>query len=184
MHRSVLTDPAIEILDDVEPAPYPTVSEPDAVWVPVADSVRRFADRTGEGVDRAMFSWHRRLARMARAGNIRAQSRLRVYAWASLPDLLERLGDHPIEIDDRHRRLLTSEGPLHPWKRGAHRTEATLSLRWSWPDLPVWVVAEPWWREHTMLTISLRTTNRWRYPRRYWDGAHRALRGLVLNRPT
>lgn len=178
MRRTGLTDPEIEILEDLD---FRTeIIEPELLRLPVADSVRRFADRTGSSVDSAMFRWHRRWSRYARVGNIRAQSRLRVHAWTPLPDLIERLGGQPLRVSDRNRLLLRSDRPLEPWRRGAYRTEAVLSLRWSWPALPVWVVAEPWWREHTVLTLSLRSTRRWRYPRRYWDGAHRALRGVVI----
>jgi hypothetical protein len=188
-----LTDPAIEILEDLgdgegvwllgapDDAFHTAIIEPEALILPVAESMRRLADRTGATVDSAVFRWHRRWARFARVGDIRSQSRIRLHAWTPLPDLIERLGDSPLDIVDHDRHLLRSEGPLRPARRGAYRTAATLSLRWSWPHLPVWIVAEPWWRDHTVITLSLRSNRRLRYPRRYWDGAYRALRGVVLD---
>jgi len=193
-HTATMQPIEIEILDDegMVPAgttgshvaghdPELTILDPESLPFPVADTLRRVADETGARFDRAFFRWNHRWDRLARVGDIRSQSRLKLHAWAPLPDLLDAIGGHPIEVHDRGRRVLWSEAPLTPWRRGAHRTAATLSIRWSWPNLPVWIVAEPWWREHSVLTISLRTTRRLRYPRRYWEASHRALRALVVD---
>jgi hypothetical protein len=149
-------------------------------------SLQRASTRAGDAVGSAAFRWNRRFADMAPVGDVRSHSRVRLHAWADLPTLLDRLGDGPLTVSDESARVLfAGDTPLTHWTRGIHRTPGRLIVRWAWPTIPVWVVAEPWWREHTVLTMSLRTNHRWRYPRRYWSTAHRALRQIALaGRPT
>lgn len=181
-----MTDTAVSARPVVDRIEVPLV-EPAPVGVPVADSIRRLVDKTGETVDIAAFRWHRRLALIARAGDIRRHSRIRLQVWAPVDEVVERVARAPDRIDagtvsgiaTGAGATLTVLESLRPLPGGGHRAAAVLRVRWSWPSLPVWVTVEPWWREHTAVSMTLRSTHRLRYPRRYWASAHRTLRELV-----
>lgn len=68
--------------------------------------------------------------------------------------------------------------PFRPRAGGGLEAEAMLSLRWSWPRLPMVVRIEPWWRDRSTVTVELRTRRRLRYPRRYFRSAHGAARAV------
>ncbi|MGI9602774.1 MAG: hypothetical protein ACR2QE_12875 [Acidimicrobiales bacterium] len=75
---------------------------------------------------------------------------------------------------------LALEGPLSD--RGhtsLQRAPGRLCIPFCRPRVPIWLAVEPWWRDQTLVTLSLRTSRRWRYPLRYFGTAHTVLDQLT-----
>jgi hypothetical protein len=173
----VSTGLEIEILDLVDEPPAAASTDvsgvmyepPEARPSRIEPLVRR-ADELERRLGRTIFRLGRRQA-ISRYGNVRRDSRVRLHVWAPFAVVREGLADAPTSTTVGSVRLLLCSR-FTPAPRSALRAEATLQLRGSWPGLPVWVTIEPWWRNRTITTISLRRTHRWRYPRRYFGAAH------------
>lgn len=109
---------------------------------------------------------------------IRIESEVRHFAWRSFEELTDAIRSGPVEV--RVGRVRLRCGPGH-MKRNPRRFEAEgrLHLPVSRPELPVRLVVEPWWANRTVVTLSLRPSNRLRYPRRYFDAAHGVVSGIT-----
>ena len=140
--------------------------------------VRR-ADEVEQRLDRVLFRMGRRRA-LGRAGNPRRDSRMRLHVWAPFPEVCAGLDSIASSIIGDGGASLTFTGSFADGPKKAQRAPATMKLRGSWPALPVWVTVEPWWRNRTVTTISLRHGRRWRYPRRYFAAAYSV--GQALSR--
>ncbi|MDG2026240.1 MAG: hypothetical protein P8J50_03965 [Acidimicrobiales bacterium] len=109
--------------------------------------------------------------------NPRRQSRVRLHLFIPYAAACTRIPGIGVVAQTRMGRLAL-DAPFEPHRAGL-RAPATLVLRGSWPGLPVWIDIEPWWREQTIVSMSLRSTTRLRYPRRYFSGSYRLLRRFV-----
>ena len=107
----------------------------------------------------------------------RRQSRIRLHVFIPFAAARSRIPGIGVIAQTRGGRL-ELDGPFVEHRAG-QRAPGTLTLRGSWPGLPVWIDIEPWWRQQTIVTLSLRSTHRVRYPRRYFSGSHRVLRQFV-----
>lgn len=104
--------------------------------------------------------------------NVRHHSEVRHFAWHSFDELTRAIGESgPFVLKVGRVRLRCGPGRI---KAGPFRYEADgrLHLPVSRPDLLVRVVIEPWWRNRSAVTLSLRPSRRMRYPRRYFEAAH------------
>lgn len=158
---------------------------PLSVWIDdlreSVDDVLAPARRVSESSGLAAGSWlHRRgVARKQRVAdrNPRSQSRIRLHVFIPYAAACSRTPGIGVIAQTRAGKLAL-DGPFDEHRAG-RRAPGTLTLRGSWPGLPVWIDLEPWWRQQTIVTLSLRSTNRLRYPRRYFSGSHRLLRRFV-----
>lgn len=109
---------------------------------------------------------------------IRIESEVRHFAWCSFEELTDAISSGPVEVKVGRVRLRCRPGRM---KSSPRRFEADGRLRLpvSRPELPVRLVVEPWWSNRTAVTLSLRPSNRLRYPRRYFDAAHGVVSGIT-----
>lgn len=185
-----ILDPAIGGAPSAAPGERATVEAeaaetPLTVWIDdlreTVDDVLAPAKRATETTSLVTGSWlHRwgvrRKQRIADR-NPRRQSRIRVHVFIPFAVACSRLPAEGASVSARGT-VLRLEGPFDDFRAGL-RAPAALHLRGSWPELPVWIDVEPWWRRQTIVTLSLRSTKRVRYPRRYFASGHRTLRRLV-----
>ena len=155
------------------------------VWI---DDLRETVDDVLEPARRASETTHiavgsflhrlggRRKQRIADR-NPRRQSRLRLHLFIPYAAARSRIPAPGVIGRTRGGRLVLDE-PFVSHRDGL-RAPGTLLLRGSWPGLPVWIDVEPWWRRQTIVTLSLRSTGRVRYPRRYFASSYRILRTFV-----
>jgi|OM-RGC.v1.014918957 hypothetical protein len=154
---------------------------PLSVWIDdlreTVDDVLEPARRASESSAIVAGTWLHRLGvrRQQRVADRdpRRQSRIRLHVFIPFPVACSRIPGVGVIAQTRSGRL-ELDGPFRPHRAG-RRAPGTLSLRGSWPGLPVWIDIEPWWRQQTIVTLSLRSTHRLRYPRRYFSGSHRLL---------
>lgn len=155
------------------------------VWIDdlreTVDDVLEPARRVTEATGLTTGAWLHRLGvrRKQRIADRdpRGQSRIRVHVFIPYEAACSRLPVAETTLRARSAVLRFERGFAS--HRAGLRAPAALHLRGSWPGLPVWVDIEPWWRRQSIVTLSLRSTRRLRYPRRYFAAGHRVLRRLV-----
>jgi len=161
------------------------VDAPLTVWIDdlreTVDDVLAPARRASESTGMVAGSWLHRVGvrRKQRVADRdpRRQSRIRLHVFIPFAAARSRIPGIGVIAQTRGGRL-ELDGPFVEHRAG-QRAPGTLTLRGSWPGLPVWIDIEPWWRQQTIVTLSLRSTHRVRYPRRYFSGSHRVLRQFV-----
>jgi len=111
--------------------------------------------------------------------SVRHHSEVRHFAWYSFEELTGAIGrPDPTVLKAGRVRLRCDPGRLEENPR-RYELDARLRLPVSRPDLPVRVVIEPWWRNRSAVTLRLRPSHRWRYPRRYFEAAHSVVSKLT-----
>ena len=139
---------------------------------------------THHRIDRLRWRSHEFVQRIVRwrvqmtyDDNPRRNSRVRQHVFLPFAQVQRRLPVEATVVRAGSGRLeLTTS--FEPVAGGAVQARATLRLWGSWPTLPVWVTVEPWWRSRTVATLTLRSSRRLRYPRRYFGAAHAAMREM------
>jgi hypothetical protein len=178
--RIEILDPAREPLDrssgpadDRNGATVVVVLDTD----PASRSRRPTPVHTGP-LPRALRALHERALQRGFDGSPRRGSAVRHHVAAAYDDASRRLPDARRTLAARAGGRLEITTPFRPRAGGGREAEAMLSLRWSWPRLPMIVRIEPWWRDRSTVTVELRTRRRLRYPRRYFRSAHAAARAV------
>ncbi|GJM37732.1 MAG: hypothetical protein DHS20C19_10990 [Acidimicrobiales bacterium] len=159
--------------------------DPLSVWIDdlresvddVLEPARRASEQTGVVVGSFVHRLGLRRKQRIADSSPRRQSRLRLHLFIPYAVAQSRIPAPGVIGRSRGGRLLLDE-PFEDHRAGV-RAPGTLVLRGSWPGLPVWIAIEPWWRRQTIVTMSLRSTNRMRYPRRYFASSYRTLRTFV-----
>lgn len=120
----------------------------------------------------------RRLAHdLQPAVDLRHHSQVTHHLPLSFDEVVEALAG-PIDEKAGGVRLSCRPGRVTT-RPAAFEAEGTLRLPASYPELPVRLSVEPWWRDRCVVGISLRSNRRIRYPRRYFVSAHRVLSQLA-----
>ena len=143
----------------------------------VLEPARRASEQTGVVVGSFVHRIGLRRKQRIADRNPRRQSRLRLHLFIPYAAACSRIPGIGVIGRTRGGRLAL-DAPFTEYRSGM-RAPGTLVLRGSWPGLPVWIDIEPWWRRQTIVTMSLRSTNRMRYPRRYFASSYRILRTFV-----
>lgn len=143
----------------------------------VLEPARRVSEHTGVAVGSFVHRLGLRHKQRIADSSPRRQSRLRLHLFIPYAVARSRIPAPGVIGRTRGGRLVLDE-PFTDHRAGL-RAPGTLVLRGSWPGLPVWIAIEPWWRRQTIVTMSLRSTNRVRYPRRYFATSYRILRTFV-----
>lgn len=161
------------------------VETPLTVWIDdlreTVDDVLAPARKASETTGLVAGTWLHRLGvrRQQRISdrNPRRQSRIRLHVFIPYAAACSRIPGLGVVASSRSGRI-TLDAPFEG-RRDGIRAPGTLTLRGSWPGIPVWIDIEPWWRQQTIVTMSLRSTHRVRYPRRYFSGSYRLMRRFV-----
>lgn len=145
---------------------------------PIVDAISDGFEAIAELVGRVARVLSRRVEQFEADGNPRRHSRVRHHVFAPFGDVVARL---PAEGSSwaSHGARIEIVSAFRPHRDGGQVADARLCLRGSWPALPLRISADPWWRERTLVTVTLRTRRRWRYPRRYYRGVHHSLRAMT-----
>lgn len=160
-------------------------ADPLSVWIDdlresvddVLEPARRASEHTGVVVGSFVHRLGLRRQQRIADRSPRRQSRLRLHLFIPYAVARTRIPAPGVIGRTRGGRLVLDQ-PFEDHQAGV-RAPGTLLLRGSWPGLPVWIAIEPWWRRQTIVTMSLRSTSRMRYPRRYFASSYRILRTFV-----
>lgn len=113
--------------------------------------------------------------------SVRHRSEVRHLVWRSFADLTDAVGRlDPLVMKSGRARLRCGPGCIRDDPR-RYEADGRLHLPASRPDLPVRLVIEPWWANRSAVTLGLRPSHRWRYPRRYFDAAHGVVSELTAS---
>jgi hypothetical protein len=125
----------------------------------IADMVRRhrLAQRVADAI-----RWYELNIGSYRAYSPRLQSRVERRVDGAVDDIVRMLG---LEF-------------VYDATEGEFRAPAELHVPWAWPRIPVWLGVGAASRRLTVLSITLRTRRRLRYPRRYYATAHELLTAI------
>lgn len=134
-------------------------------------------DLAAEGVWGLTIKARRLSHNLQRHADLRHHSEVAHHLGHSFEEVVDAL-DGPIEehAGGVQLRCRTGEVTTRPTRFEA---EGSLRIPASYPELPVRLSVEPWWRDRCVVGISLRSTRRIRYPRRYYVSAHRVLTQLT-----
>ena len=80
-----------------------------------------------------------------------------------------------VEVRAGLLRTFPSRGAVLDRVNHERRVPAALRVRWSWPELPMWLGVAEFSASTSVLRLCLRRHGRLRYPRRYYHAAHAAL---------
>ena len=120
-----------------------------------------------------------RATQLRNDGNPRRASLVRQHVFEPFAVVADRLPSVAAAVSPGRGVTLRLTSGFRPLPSGGQDAEAVLSLRGSWPRLPVSVRVEPWWREQSIVSVELRSRRRLRYPRRYFRSAHAAAREIA-----
>jgi len=140
--------------------------------------VRRVSRRGLARMQRIGRSVSDRATQLRNDGNPRRGSLVRQHVFEPFDAVATRLPADAEFIPLRGGSSLRLTSGFRPLPSGGRQADASLSLRGSWPRLPLVVRVEPWWREQSIVSVELRTRRRLRYPRRYFRSAHSAAREI------
>lgn len=138
-----------------------------------AQEAARFAARTRTLIVRSRWLAHE----LQSPVHPRHRSEVAHHLPMSFEHVVAALGG-PIQERIGGVQLRCREGELTTRPR-RFEAEGFLRLPASYPELPVRLSVEPWWRDRCVVGLSLRSSRRFRYPRRYFMSAHRVLSELT-----
>jgi hypothetical protein len=189
--RIEIIDPIAEPLDGAWAETAVTAAHGSEVdeWLASMVDAWTAAGRHLDPVRRSGVRWGGRIRRIVRVvsdysiqvrtdGNPRRGSLVRQHLFEPFDIVAGRLPDIGGAIPVRSGSTLELTSRFTPLPGGGRQAEAALSLRGSWPRLPLVLKVEPWWRNQSVITVELRTRRRVRYPRRYFRTAHATARRL------
>jgi hypothetical protein len=116
---------------------------------------------------------------LQKPADLRHHSQVAHHLGLSFDEVVEALTD-PIVEAAGGVQLRCGPG-LVTTRPARFEAEGTLRLPASYPELPVRLSVEPWWRNRCVVGLSLRASRRIRYPRRYFVSAHRVLAQLAVD---
>ena len=140
-----------------------------------------FVERATEPVRRVAYSYWLHIGSY-RPFNPRFESHVQRRVDRTAGDLVEaiRFHGHTLRVATTAASLTCDTRSFrHVANESAYRAKGRLHLRWSYPDIPVWLSVQKWSHDRSVIEVSLRSRRRLRYPARYFDATHRVLAALL-----